>query len=240
MFKRKTAEDKAAAKAKRHTEAEARKQAYTEKHAARKARAAAELLPKLEAHLLPGESLIELFEGTLGSRYMLTSSRLIDADTTGRISWAVPLDKIDAMDFDGWGDLHVSFGGKRHKVSLVADSDKLVSSRHTGERLMALIAERQGGAKTQEGPHPDRRLALEGNVRVVCPCGTSIIVLPSMLYEAVGEQFGIEGEVRFRDVVAGQVAATGDRLAVADAERGYTCPVCERRDRLPPADELLA
>jgi predicted RNA-binding Zn-ribbon protein involved in translation (DUF1610 family) len=83
-------------------------------------------------------------------------------------------------------------------------------------------------------------MAIEGNVRVLCPgCGTWIIVLPAVLYGAVGNLMGIEGEVRFRDVVAGQVAATGDRLALADAERRYTCPVCERRDLLPPADELV-
>jgi hypothetical protein len=33
-------------------------------------------------------------------------------------------------------------------------------------------------------------------------------------------------------------AETGDSLAIADVDGGYTCPVCEEPGELPPADEL--
>jgi hypothetical protein len=39
--------------------------------------------------------------------------------------------------------------------------------------------------------------------------------------------------------VAGEEAKTGDRLAVADVDRVYTCPECGKRGRLPPAEELF-
>jgi hypothetical protein len=80
---------------------------------------------------------------------------------------------------------------------------------------------------------------VDGNVRLQCPsCDTYIIVMPSELYTAVGDLAGIEGEVQFSEVVKGDKALTGDRLAVADVDRSYTCPVCGDRGQLPPEDEL--
>lgn len=80
---------------------------------------------------------------------------------------------------------------------------------------------------------------MEGNVRLECPgCGTDIIVMPSELFTAVGDLAGIEGELQFSEVVSDKEALTGDRLAVADVDRAYTCPVCGDHGQLPPEDKL--
>jgi hypothetical protein len=63
------------------------------------------------------------------------------------------------------------------------------------------------------------------NVRVECPgCGTNFIVMPSRFYKTIGDQFGLEGEVGFREKLKNDKAQTGDRLTVADVDRFYTCP----------------
>jgi predicted RNA-binding Zn-ribbon protein involved in translation (DUF1610 family) len=80
---------------------------------------------------------------------------------------------------------------------------------------------------------------MEGNVRLQCPeCRTWMIVMPSEIYEAVGNISGIEGEVQFLQQLKDDTAQTGDRLAVADATRSYVCPVCSHQGQLPPAAEL--
>jgi predicted RNA-binding Zn-ribbon protein involved in translation (DUF1610 family) len=77
------------------------------------------------------------------------------------------------------------------------------------------------------------------NVGVQCPrCGTNFIVMPTELYKAIGDLWGPEGEVGFREQLKTDKAKTGDRLTVADAERAYTCPECGERGQLPPEDEL--
>jgi predicted RNA-binding Zn-ribbon protein involved in translation (DUF1610 family) len=79
----------------------------------------------------------------------------------------------------------------------------------------------------------------KGSVGVECPhCGTNIIVMPSRIYTAIADQWGIEGEVGFREKLKSDKAQTGDRLAVADVDGAYTCPECGRPGQLPPADEL--
>jgi hypothetical protein len=81
--------------------------------------------------------------------------------------------------------------------------------------------------------------AFKGSVRLECPgCGTNIIVMPSRVYKAIGDQWGIEGEVGFREKLKSDKAQTGDRLTVADVDGAYTCPVCRKRGQLPPPDEL--
>ena len=76
---------------------------------------------------------------------------------------------------------------------------------------------------------------MDGNVRVQCPgCGTNIVVMPPRVFKAIGDLWGIEGEVGFREKLATDRAQTGDRLAVADSERAYSCPECGERGTLPP------
>jgi predicted RNA-binding Zn-ribbon protein involved in translation (DUF1610 family) len=78
------------------------------------------------------------------------------------------------------------------------------------------------------------------NVRVQCPtCRTWIVVMPPHVFEAVGDLWGIEGELGFREKIAGDTAQTGDRLAVADMDGRYDCPKCGNPGRLPPMDELF-
>ena len=68
------------------------------------------------------------------------------------------------------------------------------------------------------------------NVGVTCPvCRTNFIVMPTELYRAIGDQWGLEGEVGFREKLKHDKALTGDRLAVADVDRFYTCPECGER-----------
>ncbi len=77
---------------------------------------------------------------------------------------------------------------------------------------------------------------MEGNVRLRCPeCRAWVIVMPPEVYEAVGNISGIEGEIGFLEQLKDDTAQTGDRLAVADATGGYTCPECSRPGQLPPA-----
>lgn len=74
---------------------------------------------------------------------------------------------------------------------------------------------------------------------VECPrCGINFTVMPSDLYKTISDQWGIEGEVGFREKLKEDKALTGDRLAVADVDRFYTCPECGERGQLPPEDEL--
>jgi hypothetical protein len=61
-----------------------------------------------------------------------------------------------------------------------------------------------------------------------------VIVMPSDVYEATGRLHGVEGELVFRDVVAGMVTEGGNRLAVMDPRRRITCPECGRGVQLPP------
>jgi hypothetical protein len=70
---------------------------------------------------------------------------------------------------------------------------------------------------------------VEGNVRVECECGTGIVVMPSELFSAIEQTFGQESEIDFSIEPATDVAQTGDRLAIWDAERVYVCPECGRR-----------
>jgi hypothetical protein len=66
-----------------------------------------------------------------------------------------------------------------------------------------------------------------------------LLVMRTEMYKAVGDLWGIEGEVGFREKVkTGRDAETGNRLAVADVDRFYTCPECGERGQLPPEDEL--
>jgi hypothetical protein len=55
--------------------------------------------------------------------------------------------------------------------------------------------------------------------------------MPSELYKAIGDQWGLEGEFGFREKLEDDKAQTGDRLAVADVE-------CGERGQLPPEEEL--
>ena len=81
--------------------------------------------------------------------------------------------------------------------------------------------------------------AFGGSVGVECPgCGTNIIVMASRVYAAIGDLSGIEGELRFREVMRTKKAETGARLTVADVDGAHTCPVCEKPGQLPPPDEL--
>ena len=82
---------------------------------------------------------------------------------------------------------------------------------------------------------------MEGTVRLVCPrCDTSMIVMSPEVYGAIGGLFGgLEAETEFKAWLADQKARTGDRLAVADVERVYTCPECGQRGQLPPSEELF-
>lgn len=75
------------------------------------------------------------------------------------------------------------------------------------------------------------------NVGIECPgCHTKFIVMPSDLWKAIGDQWGPEGEVQFEEWLRAEEAKTGDRLAVAGADRGYACPECGTRGVLPSDD----
>jgi hypothetical protein len=58
------------------------------------------------------------------------------------------------------------------------------------------------------------------------------------LQSDTGETCGPEGEIGFTEQLVGDEALTGERLAVADVDRFYTCTVCGARGQLPPEDEL--
>jgi predicted RNA-binding Zn-ribbon protein involved in translation (DUF1610 family) len=76
-------------------------------------------------------------------------------------------------------------------------------------------------------------------VGVLCPsCGTNIIVMPAQLSKAVGDWGGTEVELQFLEQIKTDKAKTGDRLAIADVARRYTCPECGHDEQLPPEDEL--
>jgi hypothetical protein len=46
---------------------------------------------------------------------------------------------------------------------------------------------------------------VEGNVRLMCPgCRTWMIVMPPEIFQAVGDLWGVEGEVRFKEHLAGR------------------------------------
>jgi len=78
---------------------------------------------------------------------------------------------------------------------------------------------------------------VEGNVRVECECGTGIVVMPPAIFKAIEQAFGQESEIDFTIKITTDVAQTGDRLAIWDAERVYTCPNCGRRGTIPPMVE---
>jgi hypothetical protein len=79
---------------------------------------------------------------------------------------------------------------------------------------------------------------MEANVRVKCECGTGIVVMPPEVFKAIEQGFGQESEIDFSKRLAKDEAQTGDRLAIWDAKRVYTCPECGRRGQIPPAEEL--
>jgi predicted RNA-binding Zn-ribbon protein involved in translation (DUF1610 family) len=76
-------------------------------------------------------------------------------------------------------------------------------------------------------------------VRLNCDnCSTFVIVLPGKVMEAIGALGGIESELQFVEFLKDDKAKTGDRLAVADVNGQFTCPVCGVRRQLPPEDEI--
>lgn len=80
---------------------------------------------------------------------------------------------------------------------------------------------------------------MQGTVGVTCDCGTDIVVLPTEVYSFVGAAAGgVEAELAYRQQLAAGKAALGTSLAIADADRVFTCPECGAVERLPPADEL--
>jgi hypothetical protein len=143
--------EKRAQKEAKRAEAAARVAAWKEQRAAERERSAAHKAQKnadqaaaekaaVARHVLPGETVIEVFEGTMGARYILTDSRLLEMYKDGTPYWATNLADITGMDFDTWGDLHVTFGNHRHKIALKSES---FSARSIGERVMNLIAATQ-------------------------------------------------------------------------------------------------
>jgi hypothetical protein len=79
---------------------------------------------------------------------------------------------------------------------------------------------------------------MEGNVGVTCTrCETFVVVMPAEVYKAIGDALGPESEIDFSAHVATGDPATGRRLAIADVNRVYACPVCGKRGALPPPEE---
>jgi hypothetical protein len=77
------------------------------------------------------------------------------------------------------------------------------------------------------------------NVRLECDgCGTDLIVLPPEMFRAVGARLGLEAELQLSQVTETLEAETGDRLAIADVDRFYRCPVCGDAGQLPTEDDL--
>jgi hypothetical protein len=62
--------------------------------------------------------------------------------------------------------------------------------------------------------------------------------MPAQLSKAIGDLSGIEKELQFLEQFKHDKAKTGDRLAVADVDRRYSCPECCHIEQLPPEDEL--
>jgi hypothetical protein len=62
--------------------------------------------------------------------------------------------------------------------------------------------------------------------------------MPSELYKAIGDQWGLEGEVGFGEKLKDDKAQTLNRLAVADPSTASTpIPSAGERGQLPPEDE---
>jgi hypothetical protein len=81
--------------------------------------------------------------------------------------------------------------------------------------------------------HRETMARVEGSVGITCTrCETLIVVMPAEAYEAAGP----ETELEFTAHFASGETQTGNRLAVADANRHYACPACGERGRLPPPE----
>jgi hypothetical protein len=63
-------------------------------------------------------------------------------------------------------------------------------------------------------------------------CATNLIVLPAVLYKAVGDRWGSEGELELLVQIKTDEVRSGERLAFADVDGRYTCPQCGHPDLL--------